>query len=245
MSYILDALKKAERQRDIGQVPGIGSEHQGASRVGGGRWIYALLAVLLVNAALLVYALWPARVSPTRPVAASPDGGQALPAATPVGKSPAVAPPTAAPPSPVVPPVSTRRPAPAPAPVPLRSLPPLPEPVNKVLVESPGIADNGAGGSAVPDRAVSAPAPEETAGGVHDNLPVWPQVSGQLFREINGGLRLDVHVYSKQPQERFVLVNMQKYNEGERLQEGPVVDEITPEGVILSFRGQRFRVQAQ
>jgi general secretion pathway protein B len=77
----------------------------------------------------------------------------------------------------------------------------------------------------------------------NNNLPVWPQVSSQLFQQINSGLRLDVHVYSKLPEERFVLINMQRYREGEQLQEGPVVDEITPSEVILSFRGQRFRVQ--
>jgi general secretion pathway protein B len=62
---------------------------------------------------------------------------------------------------------------------------------------------------------------------------------------LNGSLRLDVHVFSEQPAERFVFVNMQKYREGERLQEGPQLDEITPDGVILSLGGQRFRVQAQ
>jgi len=54
-----------------------------------------------------------------------------------------------------------------------------------------------------------------------------------------------VHVFSDQPQKSFVLINMRKYREGEKLQEGPQLDEITPEGVILSFSGQRFRLQAQ
>ncbi|MEA2080737.1 MAG: general secretion pathway protein GspB, partial [Pseudomonadota bacterium] len=76
-------------------------------------------------------------------------------------------------------------------------------------------------------------------------LPVWPQIPSHLFQQLSASLRLDVHVFSDQPQKSFVLINMQKYRGGEKLQEGPQLDEITPEGVILSFRGQRFRLQAQ
>jgi general secretion pathway protein B len=76
-------------------------------------------------------------------------------------------------------------------------------------------------------------------------LPVWPQIPTQLFEQLNGSLRLDVHVFSDQPQKSFVLINMKKYKQGEKLQEGPQLDEITSEGVILSFHGQRFRVQAK
>ncbi len=53
-------------------------------------------------------------------------------------------------------------------------------------------------------------------------------------------LHLDIHVYSEQPGNRFVFVNMSKYREGATLDEGPVVSEITPEGVILQHRGITF-----
>ncbi|MGB5538108.1 MAG: general secretion pathway protein GspB, partial [Thiogranum sp.] len=76
-------------------------------------------------------------------------------------------------------------------------------------------------------------------------LPVWPQIPTHLFQQLSGNLRLDVHVFSDQPQKSFVLINMRKYRQGEKLQEGPQLDEITAEGVILSFSGQRFRLQAQ
>jgi hypothetical protein len=33
---------------------------------------------------------------------------------------------------------------------------------------------------------------------------------------------------------------MNKYSEGDRLKEGPVVEEITPDGAILEHQGQRF-----
>jgi general secretion pathway protein B len=53
-------------------------------------------------------------------------------------------------------------------------------------------------------------------------------------------LHLDIHVYSDQPAERFVFVNMNKYREQARLAEGPLVKEITPEGVILEYLGNGF-----
>jgi general secretion pathway protein B len=53
-------------------------------------------------------------------------------------------------------------------------------------------------------------------------------------------MHLDIHVYSSDPKDRFVFVNMSKYKERATLDEGPVVMEITPEGVILEYRGTGF-----
>jgi len=53
-------------------------------------------------------------------------------------------------------------------------------------------------------------------------------------------LRLDLHVFAQNPAERFVFINMRKLREGESLPEGVRVDEITRNGVELSYRGTRF-----
>ena len=53
-------------------------------------------------------------------------------------------------------------------------------------------------------------------------------------------LHLDIHVYSERPADRFIFVNMSKYREQGKLTEGPVVKEITPEGVILEHLGNGF-----
>jgi len=58
-------------------------------------------------------------------------------------------------------------------------------------------------------------------------------------------MHLDIHVYSGTPAERFVFVNMRKYIEGQSLGEGPQVERITPDGVILNHRGQRFLLPRQ
>lgn len=53
-------------------------------------------------------------------------------------------------------------------------------------------------------------------------------------------LHLDIHVYSDTPSDRFVFINMIRHKENSQLAEGPVVREITPEGVILDYRGTEF-----
>ena len=45
---------------------------------------------------------------------------------------------------------------------------------------------------------------------------------------------INVHVYDNNPQNRFVLINMSKYKEGDRLPSGgPLIAAITPEGVVV------------
>ena len=243
MSYILDALKKAEHEREIGRVPGIGSEHEQALLAGSRRWMWLLLGVLLINAVLLVFALWP-KSPQIRQVSVRPPSGPAESLRMAPGEfagSPASAAPVLHEPRQ---PLRSLPPGGAavsqPAPETLRPLPPLPA-AAKPAEDEDAAADAGVVPMKVLPRVSVATAPAST----DNNLPVWPEISARLLGEINSSLHLDVHVYSETPQERFVLINMRNYHEGERLQEGPVVDAITPGGVILSFRGQRFRMQAQ
>ncbi|MCG6864870.1 MAG: general secretion pathway protein GspB [Thiogranum sp.] len=243
MSYILDALKKAEHEREIGRVPGIGSEHEQALVAGSRPWMWLLLGVLLINAVLLVFALWPkspqlrqVSVPPPSGPAASVPVAPAKLAGSPVSAGPVLHEPRQ--PLQRVPPAGTT--VSRPAPETLRPLPPVAA-ADRPSEEEDAAADASATPMEVLPQASVAPAPASS----DNNLPVWPEISAQLLGEINSSLHLDVHVYSETLRERFVLINMRNYHEGERLQEGPVVDAITPDGVILSFRGQRFRMQAK
>ena len=58
-------------------------------------------------------------------------------------------------------------------------------------------------------------------------------------------LHLDVHVYATRPAERFVYINMRKYHEGAALQEGPTVERIRRDGVVLNYQGLRFLLPRQ
>ncbi len=55
-------------------------------------------------------------------------------------------------------------------------------------------------------------------------------------------LHLDIHVYANVPAERFVFINMQKLREGSRLNAGPLVREITSDGVVLEHNGAVFQL---
>jgi general secretion pathway protein B len=56
---------------------------------------------------------------------------------------------------------------------------------------------------------------------------------------------MDLHVFSPNPADRFVMINMQRLREGEATSDGVQVDSITSEGAILSYRGERFVLHRQ
>jgi general secretion pathway protein B len=57
-------------------------------------------------------------------------------------------------------------------------------------------------------------------------------------------LRLSLHVYDSNPGRRYVLLNSRQLREGEGTGDGLVLERVTPTGVVLSFNGQRFRLEA-
>lgn len=51
---------------------------------------------------------------------------------------------------------------------------------------------------------------------------------------------VNVHVYDDNPTRSFVLINMDKYKEGDRIaNNGPLVEEITSEGVVIDYGSGR------
>ena len=70
-----------------------------------------------------------------------------------------------------------------------------------------------------------APAPESSSTGVPSGLPE---------------LSVDLHVFAADPAKRAVFINGRRYTQGATIAEGPVVEEITREGATLSWRGRRF-----
>jgi len=82
-------------------------------------------------------------------------------------------------------------------------------------------------------------APAVQTGAVYDGLESFNELraKGQLSLP---DLHLDIHVYGSQAADRFVFINMSKYKEGATLSEGPLVREITTDGVILNYQGTSF-----
>ena len=52
-------------------------------------------------------------------------------------------------------------------------------------------------------------------------------------------LRLTVHVWAERPAERLVFINGRKYVQGDRIEDKAVLEEITPEGAMVSYEGRR------
>ena len=214
MSLILDALRKSENERRRNETPGLADVR--IARKSGRRSLWIPLVALLagINISLLAV-MWFMSDAP----APAP--------ATTVQLPPAAAP-APAPVAPVKPQVS-RRPAAAPA---ARSL-------EEELVPAPKVPAAPARSPAPAESPAPAPAPARAPIVAADNLPTLTDL--QLDGSIDvRPMRLDMHVYSDNPDERFVFINMTKYREGERTGEGPEVREISPVGVVLTHQGQSF-----
>ena len=58
-------------------------------------------------------------------------------------------------------------------------------------------------------------------------------------------LSLDMHVFNADPAKRFVFINMRKYREGDRVDNQATVEQITDYGAILDNDGQLFVLRPQ
>ena len=212
MSYILEALRKADQERSAGSVPDLEAVHETSSPTSGSsRWIWVLGVILAVNALVLAVLLYDRRDEPAPVVEVSP----------PPEKQAVREPPPPA--------VAVNKPAPVAAPAPKPVSKPAAAPVAPSPVASaPPVA-------AKPVSKVQPAAAPDTGSGV----PYLEDMSLE-FRGSFDMPRLDVHVYDSDPQRRFLLIELKKYREGDTLASGAVIEEILPEGVRMFYRGTRF-----
>jgi general secretion pathway protein B len=226
MSFILDALKKSEIERQRQSVPGLMDTRSGARRSRLPLWVAALGLLLGINLVVLGLVLW--NRSAPAPAPRPPDS--AAPLTTP---APSAAP-TAAPP--VTEHFSPLDASPVYAPeIPV----PAAEGPRKTAAHAerhsdPILSDASAKADASPR------APDEP----QEILPSISEINltgAQALPE----LHLDVHVYATNPADRFVYINMRKYHEGAALPEGPRVERIRRDGVVLNYQGLRFILPRQ
>jgi general secretion pathway protein B len=215
MSFILDALKKSEAERqdqaggEFSNVPTSAAEQRS------GVWLWLLGGLLAVNLAVLVGILLRPDVREAGDERAAPERTDLFIPATQQEAAPQAAE-TAAPS--FAERVATAR----------QNQPARPE-------DSLPVAEPAAAGSEVR-------VPAET---VREPEPAPAGMPGIDELRLNGTLQLpdlhvDIHVFSDVPAERFVFINMVKYREGSTLAEGPTVRRITPDGAILDYRGRSF-----
>lgn len=246
MSFILDALRKSENARQRNGGPALAEVPYARRREGRPWWVWAIAALLGINLIVLLVVLL-----------RSPE-----PAPTPVeqvaqvASPPAVAPaPAAPPPAAVVAPIAAPAPPPTVATAPVGSAADAAMPAKSLAEEAAASSKTSAPDAAalaanVPDRTpiVRPLTPGTTAGtsqtGGDEQLPTLSELTGDRAANMPP-MHLDIHVYSANPAERFVFINMRKYTEGATLAEGPILEKIRTDGVVLNQRGFRFVLPRQ
>lgn len=244
MSLILDALKRAERERRGEPAPVL----EGAPPAAGprpsslGRWRLLGIGALVLVLAALGWSLW------HKPSAPESQPGPIKEAAVPTpGFAPVPA--TQSPPAQPLP-------ESAPAVIPgIESVASLEE-VTEGVVEAPVVppapvspTPEPASRAEAPPAVETAPAPQavvepETARPIPPAL-TQPAPVRRLremppdYRADFPALTVEVHVFERSPAQRFVMVNGRRYKEGERMSEGPQILEIVREGIVVEFRGQK------
>lgn len=239
MSFILEALRKSEHQRQREEGPGIAGL---PVRPPPSRLPLALLvvgALLAINVVVLLFFL-------LRPAATSPAPADA--ASAPVVEAPPVAAAAPAPAAGASPAADTGT-IPPPQ-VPVREVRPL---ADEALATSDTAADVGLIANPEPPPApdpslLPQPAATQAAGRV-TTLPASqiPRIDTLPPTDTAGlpELNLDLHIYADNPAQRAAFINGRRYREGDALPEGVNVVRITTDGVELSYRGRRFLLPRQ
>lgn len=253
MSFILEALKRSEneRQRKIG--PSLADVHSRVQPSEKPWWAIAVGALLVVNLGVLLIVF-------LRNGDAAPRADTARENSVPLERS-------------RTPPRNTSATvAPAPAPAPVQRAPSaVTDPSVRSLADEAGfdpsfdtfphegqvLHPNLAAAANVPEgppivRSVEPPAvaPAAVRPTYEPQISPPPEVLPTV-RDLSASgtnlpeMHLDIHVHSPNPNERFVFVNMRKYIEGQALSEGPIVERITEEGVVLNQAGLRFLLPRQ
>ena len=210
MSFILDALRKSERERQSNQTPGVAQLWIQGKRGNRAFWLPLVMLLVGLNFSLLLF-LWIKGGDDTAENITATDTSTRVDTIQPVT-------PTQRPATPNNTLASRRLTAEMPADDRIAEIPgkpatPVPAPVNLPATDN-----------------YVAP---------RSDLPSLLELS--LAGTINlKPLHLDIHVFSEDPAERFIFINMAKYREGDTLSEGPRVDAITKEGVVLVHQGRRF-----
>ena len=114
------------------------------------------------------------------------------------------------------------------------------KPVNTPAVTTPITTPATAAVSTTPVGVTPKPAMASSET-IQERLPSLGQMKASGLVSVTY-MHIDMHVYAGDAEKRFVFINMKKYREGDQLLEGPTIEEITPEGVVMVQQGNRFRL---
>ncbi len=227
MSYILEALKKAQAERQLGNSPTLHAPTlQSAETATPARFskpmLWAVLGMAVVIGVLLVLVWRPsAPAVTTPPVAAAP-----VPAAV-----------AAAPAAPV---------APTPLPAPVADLPQSVANLARAAAPDQAAAQQPAATAsapapaapAAPAAATARPATVTTSDEPVVNLRDLPEPIQRSIPPVTVG----GYIYSKNPADRLLLVDKVLRHEGEEVAPGLLLEKLQPKEAVFNFKGYRYRV---
>lgn len=235
MSYILDALRKSQQARQPGTAPRTGAVHNISLALPISGWWLALGIFLLFGLLLGAYLFWRSTIgvlpkpavetAPSQPVAAAP--------------VPATGPTT---------PATVDKPAPAPEPSAKKSAPvtdlaeqaklPAPAAPPKKITTAVRSPKKPAAKNR-PEAVKTATAPAVPL--VMDDTPLLQQMP-EDFQHALPSLAVTIHVYSQEESQRILFINNREYRKGSQIEGGIRVEDIVPDGVVLSYQGERFKL---
>jgi general secretion pathway protein B len=249
MSYILDALRRAESERGRGEVPGLHAQAVPVS-LGEGRASHSLLrggrlaavagaAVLLLGGLVWWWSVRTPASAVAAPQASESVVGTTRPVDTPPSPSTSPAP-AAEPPAPPLLVAPRVAPSPPPAALPPAALPPAPPPANMPAPVMP--APQPAPVAAAPAPAPTTATPPPTSGPAAANKPTLLSDLAQAQRAELPQMQIGGSIYSDQPASRFVVVNGLVVREGETAAPGVTLERIGPKSAVIRWREMRIEL---
>ncbi|MGE5451163.1 MAG: general secretion pathway protein GspB [Acidobacteriota bacterium] len=235
MSYILDALRKADSERERGEVPGLHAQPLASSGEGPSAPVNQklLLAVGVLTAlllALLAWLMWGREARQPAPPAEPPQlSAPPAPPAPPMAQ--------ALPPQPMTPPSA-----------PLSVPSPLPSPTPSVYPPAVTQAELEPAVVTPPPKAAPSKAAESTAPAAAARKP---QEDAKVYRlaDLPESVRRDLPtltiggaMYSDTPANRMLIINNQVLHEGDKLSADLTLEEIKLKSAVFRFRAYRYLV---
>jgi general secretion pathway protein B len=93
---------------------------------------------------------------------------------------------------------------------------------------------------APPAAAVLTPAPRVSAPSA--DAVKFLRAMPPEFQQSLPPLVVNVHVYSPAEAERILFINNEPYGAGQKVNDDLIVEQIVPDGVVMIYRGQRFKL---
>ena len=236
MSYILDALRRADSERERGAIPGLHTQAvpvaaaDAEADVRPSAWKWLIVAAFVVLLGLVAW-LWFGRAEAPEP---------AVPSA--LARPPLVAPPAAiAPVAAAAPPPLTAASTPAVAAAaattagtPAAAVPSARKPAPAVATRKPPAAAMAASAPAAAKTSAKASEPEARVSALSD-LPE------EIRRELPA-LAIGGSIYSKSAANRMLVINGQVFHEGDELAAGLTLEQIKQKAAVLKFKGYRYEM---